>query len=60
MEIKIKLHTIVIGDEDGGKSYKVKSLRTAEEIAGYIEETEKDEMVSKLEQVVIDEINNPK
>lgn len=60
MEIKIRLHTIVIRDEDSDKSYKVKSLRTAEDIAGYIEETEKDEMVSKLEQVVIEEINNPK
>ena len=57
MEIKLKIHTIEIKDEDSGKNFKVKTLRTAEEIAGYIEETEKEEMVSKLEGLVIEEIN---
>jgi len=57
MEIKIKIHTIEIKDKDSGENFKVKTLRTAEEITGYIEETEKEEIVSKLEGLVIEEIN---
>lgn len=60
MEIKIKLQTIVIEDKESGRSYKVRTLRTAEEIAGYIEESEKNEIASNLEQMVIEEIKNHK
>jgi hypothetical protein len=60
MEIKVKLNKIVISDEGSEKIFKVRTLRTAEEIAGYVEETEKEEMVCKLEQMVIKEINNHK
>lgn len=58
MEIKMKIHIIEIKDEESRKCFKVRTLRTAEEIAEYIEETEKEEMVSKLEGLVIEEINN--
>ena len=52
MEIKVKLHTITIMDNESGKSCKVNTLRSAEEIAGYIEESEKDEIVGRLEHEV--------
>jgi len=57
MEVKVKIQTVVITDEDGGKSYKVRTLRSAEEIAGYIQESEKEEITDKLEHAVIEEIN---
>ena len=57
MEIKVKLQAITIKDEDTGESFTVKTLRSAKDIADYVEESERDEMVSKLEQVVSDEIN---
>jgi len=57
MEIKIKLHTVVIKDEDSSQVFKVSTLRSAEEIAGCIEESEKDEIVDKLEQEVGQVIN---
>ena len=57
MEIKIKLQTIKITDASSGKSFSVKTIRSAEEIASYIQESEKDEIVSKLEQEVSEVIN---
>ena len=57
MEIKVKLHTINIKDDSNGKSFKVKSLRSAEDIASYVEESEKDEIIESLEQAVNDELN---
>jgi hypothetical protein len=35
----------------------VRTLRSAEEIAGYVQESEKEEITDKLEQAVIEEIN---
>jgi hypothetical protein len=52
MEVKVILREIVIKDRQSGKEYIVRTLRTAEEIAAYVEESEKDEITSKLEQVV--------
>ena len=52
MEVKVTLRNIVIKDEDTGETFEVRTLRTAEEIAGYIEETEKDVIVEKLEEAV--------
>jgi hypothetical protein len=57
MEIKVKLQTIKITDTSTGESFSVKTIRSAEEIAGYIQESEKDEIVGKLEQEVSEVIN---
>ena len=57
MEIKVKLQTIKITDTSSGESFSVKTIRSAEEIANYIQESEKDEIVGKLEQEVSDVIN---
>jgi hypothetical protein len=45
MELKITVHTIVIKDKDTGEETTVKTVRTAEEISGYVDETEKDACV---------------
>jgi hypothetical protein len=57
MEIKVKLQTIKITDTSSGESFSVKTIRSAKEIAGYIQESEKDEIVGKLEQEVSEVIN---
>jgi hypothetical protein len=57
LEVKVKLRSITIKDENTGESFTVKTLHSAEEIAGYIQESEKDEAVTKLEQEVWTEIN---
>ena len=48
MELKIKVHTITIKDEDSGEKYTVKTVRPAEEISGYIQETEKEALPDKV------------
>jgi hypothetical protein len=45
MELKITVHTIIIKDKDTGEERAVKTVRTVEEIAGYVEDTEKDACV---------------
>lgn len=57
MDIKIKINTIIIKDEDSGKEYSVKSVRTAEDISAYVEESERSEAVHELERAVFDVIN---
>ena len=57
MEVKIKIRTLAIKDERTGEQFTVRTLRTAEDIAGYIEESEKDEMVSKLGEAVSEALN---
>ena len=57
MEVKVKLQAITIKDENTGESFTVKTLRSAEEIASYVQESEKDEAISKLEEEVWKEIN---
>ncbi len=52
MEVKIKLRTLVIKDKETGEEFTVRTLRSAEDIAGYVEESEKDEIVDKLEEAV--------
>ena len=54
MKIEITLKAITVKDENSGKEFTVRTLRSAKEIAEYIKETEKDEMVSKLETAVIE------
>lgn len=57
MEVKVKLRSITIKDENTGELFTVRTIRSAKEIAGYVEESEKDEVVSKLEQEVWKVIN---
>ena len=52
MEVKVKLRTITIKDENTGEEYTVKTVRSAQDIAEYVEESEKDEVVAKLEDIV--------
>jgi hypothetical protein len=54
MEIKIQLRTLIIKDAAGGKAFSVRTLRTAEEIAAYIEESEKDIIADHVEEAVSD------
>lgn len=56
MEIKVELQTITIEDEKSGESFTVKTLRSARDIAEYVQESERDEVVNKLEQEVWKEI----
>ena len=52
MEIKIKLRTLQIRDQKTGEAFTVRTLRTAKEIAGFIEESEKEVITSKIEDAV--------
>ncbi len=52
MEVKVELRTLVIKDKETGEEFTVRTLRSAEDIAGYVEESEKDEIVDKLEEAV--------
>ena len=52
MEVKIEVHTLIIKDVDTEEEYEVRTLRNAQDIAGFLEESEKDEIESKLEELV--------
>ena len=52
MEVKVTLREIVIKDKQSGREYTIRTLRSAEEIAGYIKESEKDKITDRLEQAV--------
>jgi hypothetical protein len=52
MEIKVTLHDIIIKDKATGKEYTVRTVRTAQEVAGYIEETESEWALDKLQEVL--------
>ena len=51
-EVKITLRVLVIKDTPSGEEFTVRTLRTAQDIAAYVEESEKEEVVSELEQMV--------
>jgi hypothetical protein len=51
-EVKVRLSVITIRDENSGEAHRVKTLRSAREIAEYIEESEKEIIVDKLEDLV--------
>lgn len=42
MKIDLPIHSLVIKDKSSGETVTVKTMRSAKEIAGYIDETEKD------------------
>ena len=52
MEIKIQLQTLVIKDQETGKEYKVRTLRSAQEIAEFMEESEKEIIADKMEAAI--------
>ncbi len=52
MEIKIQLQTLVIKDQETGKEYKVRTLRSAKEIAEFMEESEKEIIADKMEAAI--------
>ena len=52
MEVKVKLRAITIKDENTGEEYTVLTVRTAEDVARYLEESERDETGDKLREAV--------
>ena len=52
MEIKIELQTVIIKDQNTGEAYKVNTLRTAKEIAEFVEESEKEIIASRIEETL--------
>jgi len=52
MEIKVTLQDIIIKDKETGEEFTVRTVRTAQEIASYIEESEQDEAIDKLQDVL--------
>ena len=60
MEVKVELKAITIKDENTGEEFSVMTVRAAKDIAAYIEESEKDEVVRKLEEVVWNVYNHDK
>jgi hypothetical protein len=54
MEVKVKLQKITVKDEETGEVFTVKTLRTAKEIADYVAESEKDEIVDRLQEAILE------
>ncbi len=52
MEVKVTIRLVTIKDDKTGQQFTVKTIRTAEEIAEYVVEDEKEHIVSKLEEAV--------
>ena len=52
MEIKIRLHKLQIKDQKTGQAFTVRTLRTAQEIAEFIDESEKEVITYKIEETV--------
>ena len=52
MEIKVNLHILNIKEMETGNEYPVETIRTGQEIAEYIVETEKNVVVGKLVSLV--------
>ena len=56
--IKVKLRTLIIKDGKTGEEFKVKTLRTAQDIAEYIDESERDGIQIKLGRLVSEALDN--
>lgn len=52
MEVTVKLQSITIKDNETDKEYTVRTLRTAKELAEYVEESEKEVIMEKLQDEV--------
>ena len=48
MELKIKVNTITIKDENTGEEYTFQTVRTAKHICEYLDETEGEALQDKL------------
>jgi len=53
MKIDIPIHSLIIKDKSSGEVFSANTMRSAREIADYIDESEKD----ILQDVVLDAIN---
>ena len=52
MQVEVTLNEILIQERGGGKKYVIRTVRTVEEIAGELEETEKEHVRDKVEEAV--------
>ena len=52
MQVNIKVHTLTIKDAETDQELTVKTLRIAESLAAYIEESEKEEIEDEVERLV--------
>jgi hypothetical protein len=52
MKICVTLRRIIIRDTAGGEAYEVSTLRTAEEISAFLEETEREFVEDELAKAV--------
>lgn len=50
MAVKVKVNSTIIRDEKTGEAFRPRTLRTAREIAGLVEETEKEVISDKSHQ----------
>ena len=48
MDLKVKVNTITIKDEDTGQKYSIKTVRTVKEIWECLGETEKEALSDKV------------
>jgi hypothetical protein len=51
MEVKVKLHTVIIQDRQTYDEYAIRTVRTAEEIAEELEQSEKEALIDRLHEV---------
>jgi hypothetical protein len=54
MEVKVKLHDVRVIDVETGKAYTIRTLRSAKEIAEFLLETEKEIVIDRLEEAVLE------
>jgi len=52
MKIDIPVHTLIIKEKGSGKEFSVKTTRSAEEMAGYIGESERELLIDAIEVAV--------
>jgi hypothetical protein len=52
MEITIVLHEVIIKDQASGQEFKIRTLRTAQEIVEELEQSEKEVSLGKLQEAV--------
>ena len=51
-KIIVAVHLITITDVAAGQEFTVRTVRTAQPIAGYVEESEKDEVVDRVQEAM--------
>lgn len=58
MNVKIDIHDIIIKDAKTGQERKVRTLRSAEDIANYIDETENERIWEYVNESVLEALND--